>query len=414
MPNSTIGSHGTALPPRVQMRREYAGPTWLKNGFRPFFMGAGLWALISMGLWLFSLQGYFEFSTVSHFTPVVWHTHEMLFGFVSAAITGFLLTAIPNWTGRLPIRGGPLLALFILWAAGRIGTILSQWIGPLFALVIDDIYLVLLAAVLTNEVLAGRNWRNLRVVAIIAALAICHIWFDVAAANFKHPPQWIEDLDPFIPARVAIVLITLLLTVIGGRIVPSFTRNWLVKHKVENLPQSWGWLDLAAILATLVAGGAWAIDPLNLLTALFCILAAGLQALRLSRWRGLATLSEPILWILHVGYSWIPLALMLIALSILLPGLSQQAGLHALTAGAMGTMILAVMTRATRGHTGHDLSADRITTALYLCVIASALTRITAALLPQFHDSLIISSGLLWIVGFALFTWRYAPMMFGK
>ncbi len=388
----------TTVPPRA-----YHGPALLRHGFRPFFLAAGLWAALAMVLWLAMLTGRIDLPTA--FDPLSWHIHEMLFGFVAAAIAGFLLTAIPNWTGRLPVRGAPLAALALVWLAGRFAVGLSAWTGPVAAAFVDVAFLCLLGAVALREVVAGGNWRNLPVTAVIGILAVANLLMHLETIA-------LTDLDGAGP-RLAVATVAFLITMIGGRIVPSFTRNWLAKRGASKLPGGFGLLDKATLVVTAATGLIWTLIPDHPAVGAAALLAALLHAVRLARWRGLRTGAEPLVLVLHLGYVWLPVGFALIGFAIFWPGLGSSAALHALTAGAMGTMILAVMTRATLGHLGRPLNADSATSLIYLTVLLAAATRVFGPLAEGGGQAAFSISGLLWITAFVLFVVRFGPMLLG-
>jgi uncharacterized protein involved in response to NO len=329
----------------------------------------------------------------------------MIFGFVAAAVAGFLLTAIPNWTGRLPLRGPPLLGLFCVWLAGRVAVAVSAEIGAVPAAAIDLAFLLLLLGFALREIIAGRNWRNLPVAAAVAGL--------IAANALMHADTlgWITTNG--IGARLGIAIVALTISLIGGRIIPSFTRNWLVKRGDENLPEPFGRFDRLCVLLVLMAVAAWAFGPDSAIAAVLLLLAGVASLVRWQRWRWHRTLAEPLLWSLHLGFLWVPLGLLLLGAGEFTASVPASAGLHALTAGAAGSMILAVMTRATLGHTGRELQADRITTAIYLLVFAAAALRLAAAFVPAAYLPLLMIAAGAWIAAFLLFAIRYGPMMFG-
>jgi uncharacterized protein involved in response to NO len=381
--------------------RPFAGPVLLRQGFRPFFLGAGLWALAAMLLWLAVLEGNVVIPTA--FDPVGWHVHEMLFGFVVAAVAGFLLTAIPNWTGRMPLQGLPLAGLFGLWLAGRAAVYGSQWIGAGIAAVVDLSFLLLLLGVVLREILAGRNWRNLPMpvvlVGLLAANALTHA--EVVGLAATGP----------VGQRLGVGIVILLISLVGGRIIPSFTLNWLKKAGRTSLPPSFGTLDRACVGLAAVALAIWVVAPENRLGGA-ALVAAGIASLvRLARWRGYLTSAEPLVWSLHLGFVWVPIGLVLVGLGALLPEVPPAAGLHALAAGAMGGMTLAVMTRATLGHTGQPLTADGWTAAVYLLVATAAGLRVAAAFAAGAYLPLLWTSGLTWSTAFAIFAVRYGRLL---
>jgi uncharacterized protein involved in response to NO len=325
----------------------------------------------------------------------------MLFGYTAAVMTGFLLTAIPNWTGRLPVAGPPLLALFALWIAGRIAMLAPDLVGALPAAVVDGCFLPIVGALAAREIIVGGKWKDLKLIGIIAALSIANAATHVAV---------LAALDPMPTLRFSVAVYVVLLSLIGGRIIPSFTRNWLVKVGAVRLPRSVGRPDGAAIAATVLALAVWVGWPDGMTTVLLAMLAALSQAWRLARWRGWTTAAEPLLFVLHLAYLFLPLGLLGIAAAAL-GWLSAPSALHILTVGGIGIMTLAVMTRATRGHTGRPLRASVVTLASYAAVLIAAVSRPLAEALPQSYQALLDLSGGAWIVAFLLFVWEYGPML---
>ena len=376
----------------------------LSYGFRLFFLAAGLWAVIAMVLWIGLLSGLWNFA--SGFGAIAWHVHEFLFGYVGAVMTGFLLTAIPNWTGRLPLQDQPLLALFTLWLAGRAAMLATDEIGIAPAAAIDSAYLVTLTAVISREIFAGSNWRNLRVAVLVALTALANIVFQLEVL-IAHAPAY--------GLRLAIAAIVLLITVIGGRITPSFTSNWLARQGSDRRPAPLSRLDIASIAIAAVALVAWIAAPDWYGTAALLLLMTVAQVARLSRWAGERTWREPILLVLHIGYSFVPLGALLLALSILWPQFMTASGaLHGWTTGAMGMMTLAVMTRATLGHTGRDVVTTPSTIAIYVSIAIAALARLAAPLVPQIYYELLLAAGAAWLLAFGLFVLVYGPMLAGR
>jgi uncharacterized protein involved in response to NO len=325
----------------------------------------------------------------------------MLFGYLAAVMTGFILTAIPNWTGRLPLSGWPLAGLVGLWVVGRIAcTFIPQ---PLAAALLDLAFPATLAFAVWREVLAGKNWRNAPVATMLTLFGLAN------ALHHGEGLAWIPGLGPRLALAVAAVLIAL----IGGRIVPSFTRNWLVKKGHSNLPASFGLIDKAALASAVLAALSWTAFPDSEATGGLMILAGLLLMVRLLRWRGGATFREPILFVLHAGYGWLAVSFLLLGASRLTDTVPQSAALHALTAGAIGTMTLAVMTRASLGHTGREIVADSATVAIYLAVTAGAALRVLAPFAGDWYAHVLGCGGALWSAAFLLFAVRYAPVLWG-
>ena len=395
--NVTRGEQMLALR-RKRMAETHA---FLRGGFRPFFFGAATWGLIAVALWLAALGGAITLPTA--LGAIAWHRHEMLFGFVGAAVAGFLLTAIPNWTGRLPIAGKPLLSLFGIWAAARLAALFSSVIGIWVAAVLDAGLFISLAGLAAREVIASKN-RNVSVVGIV-------LLFGLADAADYAGAAGIVSAD--IGWRAAIALVIIMISLIGGRIIPSFTRNWMAKRgtrdKLPTQPQS---LDLLVIASTALALLFWLAFPEHDLTGLILLLAAAAQMLRLSRWGGHRTFADPLVLILHVGYLWIPTGLLLLGLSVSGADVPRSAGIHALTAGAMTTMILAVMTRASLGHTGRELRASPMTVIAYACVTLGAVLRVSASLgVGSSYGIMIDLAGTLWGAALLLFVIAYRPVL---
>ncbi len=382
--------------------RPWAGAPLLSYGFRPFFLGAAVTAPVALLVWL---------GVVAHglapptaFAPAAWHAHEMLFGFAMAAVAGFLLTAVPNWTGRMPLNGWPLAGLAGLWLAGRLAVAFGERLGAAAAATVDLAFPLVLLTVVVREVATGRNWRNLPVCAALASLLLANL--------LMHLEPMGVAVTGALGHRLGIATLALLVALIGGRIVPSFTGNWLKRQAAPALPAPFGPVDKAALALTVLALLGWVARPEARPVGALLLAAAVAQGGRLARWQGHRTLAEPLLWVLHLGYGWLALGVALIGVDALAG--SFGAHLHALTVGCFGTMILAVMTRATLGHTGRELTAGPATTAIYLLVTVAALLRVAAHAAPGAYLVLVAFSGLTWIGAFALFLIVYGPMLTGR
>jgi uncharacterized protein involved in response to NO len=374
-------------------------------GFRPFFLLAGLWSAVAVPIWLYAYSG--GLPLPGALPGVIWHVHEMVFGFAFASVAGFLLTAIPNWTGRLPLRGAPLAMLALLWLAGRAAVLLSSHLGAAVAAAIDLAFPAALIAVVARELAAGRNWRNLPMLAALALLFAGSLLVHLHAIGLAYTAQ--------LGNRLGLATLLMLIALVGGRIVPSFTRNWLAKQRPGGaMPAQNGPLDLAALAVTLAALAGWVAAP-EAAAVQWLALAAGLAlGARLSRWRGLATAREPLLFVLHAGYGWLAVGLVLLGASGLAAFLPPSAALHALTVGAVGTMTLAVMTRATLGHGGQPLVAGRATVLAYILVSAAALLRLAAPLGGETYVVLTWAAGAAWSAAFLLFVISYRGLLLGK
>jgi uncharacterized protein involved in response to NO len=376
-------------------RRAYTGPAVFSFGFRPFFLMGAAWAALAVPIWIWSLA-----SGAAAGVHRDWHVHEMLFGFLAAVIAGFLTTAIPNWTGRMPVIGGPLAGLAALWLAGRLAMLFADVIGPVAA-VVDSAFLLVFAGVVWREVLSGRNWRNLPVCILVTLLALANVAFHLDAR------LWSSGLGE----RLALGAIAVLIALIGGRIVPSFTRNWLRARRIAAEPAVFGRFDQAAVGLAAAGALSWVFAPDARLTGIALACAGTANLARLARWRGWAAAREPLVWVLHLGYAWLGAGLVLLGLSRLTPEIPRTAGVHALTAGAVGVMTLAVMTRASRGHTGRALAADAATTAVYVLINLAAMARVAAPFAGVLQPGLLILSAALWSLAFGSFVAGYAPML---
>ncbi|HWA17805.1 MAG TPA: NnrS family protein [Devosia sp.] len=378
-----------------------SGPAILSYGFRPFFLLAGIFALLDMVLWIGALSG--NWSVGGSAGPIAWHAHEMLFGYGAAALCGFLLTAVPNWTGRLPVSGRPLLALVIVWLAGRAAMLFPSLLGESVAAAIDVSFLLGLAAIIAREVIAGRNYQNLRVAGVVTALGLLNLAFHATT---------LLGWDPGGIVRATVGMFSLLIGLIGGRIIPSFTRNYLARIGETRLPSPIDRLDRISLAPVLLAIITWAVAPDTLATTLLAATAALSQAWRLSRWRTVPALAEPLLAMLHIAFVFVPLGWLGVALSSL-GLLSPASAIHLLTVGAIGGMTLAVMFRAARGHTGRPLKASGLAIASFGCLLLAALLRPAAEVFPEAYHPILTMSAAAWIAAFTLFLAEYAPILLG-
>ena len=379
----------------------YQGWPLLASGFRPFFLLGSIYAGLAVLVWLPVFYG--ELTLTSAFAPRDWHVHEMLYGYLPAVITGFLFTAIPNWTGRLPIQGTPLLALVVVWIAGRLSVTFSAEMGWLVAMLIDASFLSLVAAAAAREILAGRNWRNLNVVTLILLLLAGNVAFHLETHFHGAADAGI---------RIGIAVVVLLISLIGGRIIPSFTRNWLVRENPGRLPAPFGRFDMIVVAISALALLSWVVDASGLLAGAALALTGLLHLARLGRWAGDRTWRERLLLILHVGYAFVPLGFLLNAASAfgLVPA---GAGIHAWMAGAAGIMTLAVMSRATLGHTGQRLTASAATQLIYAAIIVAVLARICAAVDPSHYGLLLHLATFAWAAAFLGFSITFGRLLTG-
>ena len=384
--------------------REHRGPAVLGLGFRPFFLLGAIWAVLAMLAWLLVLAGAVVLPT--GFGPVDWHVHELLFGYLPAIVAGFLLTAVPNWTGRLPVTGLPLLGLVLVWLTGRLAVTFGLWLGPWLTAFLDLAFLAALIAIIARELVAGANKRNLPVLLLVGLLFLGNAVFHLEAARHG---------SAAFGTRLGIAAILMLMMLIGGRIVPSFTRNWLAQGKKSEaeagrLPAPLDRFDGFAIAFAGLTLLSWLFSPWSQITAVLAGLTGLLHLARLARWAGDRTLAEPLVSILHAGYLFVPLGFLLLAASHVTPAVQPVAALHAWTVGGIGTMTLAVMTRASLGHSGRALHAGPTTSVIYALIIAASLARILDGTSLGF-DGLRVLAGTLWVLAFTTFAVAYWPML---
>ncbi len=386
----------------AQQIRTYRGPELLSYGFRPFFLGGAIWGAVAVGLWLPMLAGSLTLPTA--FSPLEWHVHELLYGFLPAVAAGFLLTAVPNWTGRLPVTGRPLLILFFIWISGRVAILTSALTGLWFAATVDLAFLAAMIVVIAREIIAGRNVKNLRVLVLVGVLFAGNAVFQVEAAL---------GVGDGYETRIGIAAAVLLIMVIGGRIIPSFTRNWLTKRAPGRLPVSFGGFDVFAILVGAIAVASWVAAPGSTGTAALLAIAGVVHTIRLARWAGERSAPELLLLVLHVGYAFVPVGFFLGALAIVAPHIVSASGaLHAWTVGAVGLMTLGVMTRASLGHTGRVLTATWPIALIYAAVLTAAIARIVAAF-EIARTPMLQTSAAAWVIAFGGFVVVYWPVLTG-
>jgi uncharacterized protein involved in response to NO len=370
----------------------------LALGFRPFYLLASAFAVVAILLWLAGITGRFHFG--AYLQGMFWHSHEMLFGYIVAVIAGFLLTAVRNWTGLPTPTGLALGGIAALWIIARV--LLVTGPGEL-AVVMDVAFLPVIAIAVAIPIMRSRNERNYKIIVVLVALSLLHLLFHLALG--AQLPTWLSRASLF----ASIDLVVILFALVGGRVIPAFTRNAVSGSN----PRHENWLEVIAfgsllliVLATLLDGA----FPLAVWvpTSLF-VTAAVAHLLRLALWQPQLTLGNPLLWMMPVAYSWLPVALMLRALAtvaVVVP----SSWIHALTMGALSSLMMAMMMRSTLGHTGRKLVASRMDMAAFLALQLAALIRVVAGSAGN-YQALVTLSGLIWVLAFVLFFVRYLPML---
>jgi uncharacterized protein involved in response to NO len=380
------------------MEHEKAGPPpFWSYAFRPFFLLNAVFAVAAVALWIMALHGAGPATLPDD--AVAWHAHEMIVGFAMAAVAGFVLTAVATWTGRPPVSGTGLALLVAAWAAGRLAMLFAGVLPAWVTAVADSIFPLLLTLAIAREVIAAGNRRNLPIVGVIAILSGLNIAYHAGATR--------------VTLYLLIHAILFLITVIAGRIVPNFTANWLRARGHEHLPVNHAWLNLATVVGTVATGIASAVAPTSVMTGILALFTAAAHAARLAGWRGFATTPEPLLFVLHVAYAWLPVGYALTGCAVLGWWFPPTAALHALTMGAIGSMILAVTTRVALAHTGRALHAARTTVVAYVVLALAVVARVLGFVTGDAYLDSVDVSALGWMLAFGIFAWVYWPIMIG-
>lgn len=367
----------------------------LRLGFRPFYLGGALVAALMVPLWLLLFLGKLTFTPAV--SPLLWHAHEMLFGFATAVVVGFLMTAGKNWTGLDTPRGPLLGALVLLWLAARLASLFGS---ALVYAVLDVALLPLVALIFASLLWRAKNVRNMPLALVLLLLATANGLFHLAALG-------VLDINPMTTLYAALALITVIETVIAGRVVPMFTKN--VTPGLTLMTSDWR--ERVTLALTVLGLAMWVLLPANAVSAVVLALAGVAQALRLWSWRPGVTMNRPILWILHLSYAWIALALVLLALAQM-GWLPASAGVHALGLGATGGLIIGMVTRTARGHTGRPIIASKPEVAMYVLVMLATMCRVLASsLLIQHYSLLLMLATTAWSLAFALYLWVFTPWL---
>jgi len=380
-------------------RAGYQGPAFFSYGFRPLFLGAALFAGVAVPVWILLLTGAGDSDFFS--AARQWHVHEMVFGFLPAVIMGFLLTAIPNWTDRTPIRGRELRQLCILWLAGRL-VMAIPFLTPLLSACVDAAFLVIAAGLVWREIAAGKSWSHAPIGGLISLHAGANILFHVRA---------LSGATTDLPERMALALVMVLLALIGGRVIPNFTRAFLAEQGMTEQPAPFSRFDGLSVVLVGIAAVAWIVQPQAMVTG-WMLMGAGFVNLgRLLRWYGWVTWREPLVLILHLGYGWLTLSLLVLGGAILGLGLPTTDAMHAFTTGAVGVMTLAIMTRASLGHTGRPKHAGPLTVCIYILVNVGALLRVFGPATDLPTTIVLAVAAMSWSGAYLLFALVYGPFL---
>ena len=374
--------------------------TVFSYAFRPFFILVAVYAILSVAGWGLFRLGLIDWP--DSLPPHLRHGHEMLFGFAGGAIAGFLLTAVATWTSRPAVSGYPLIGLCVTWVLARIGAFMPGQFGFALWSQASLIFWIVLAVLMAREVIAARNARNYKVLPLLLG------FLTVEAAFFVSAPEAVEYMETCL--RIGVFLVIGMISLVGGRIIPAFTQNWLRLKRPDLQVQlsPFDRFDLATTLTTASFAVGFSVWPDANATGWLGVLSALTQSLRLARWRGWLAWQEPLLWVLHLGYAWIPIGFGLLGAGTLSGQPLFDGGIHALTYGAMGTLILGVAARVALGHTGRALQAfPSITIAFVLVIVGTSIRIMTSTI----GSGWVIVSLALWISAYLIFLLRYLSIL---
>ncbi len=380
--------------PRVKPHFNWS--QFFHDAFRPFYLGGAFFAAIAVPLWL----GMWYHNCFTPSLPsLYWHAHEMVFGFAGAIIIGFLFTAARNWTG-LPLPAGiPLGLLVSLWLVSRVGMFFAY--GPVLA-VVDSLLLLIVAGVLARKFILARSWRSMPLVIVLSLLAGANIAFHAAAHN-------LIPISPLQAIEAGLLFVVLIEMIVGGRVVPGFSAN--------AAPGVWRWRPTWLHPGSfMLAAAAFLADSFHVpgpLTGTLALLAGAAVAVQAIGWNALAARSNPMQWILHAAYAWIPIGLVLLGLASfgIVP---RSAAIHALAVGSMGGLIIGMITRTSLGHSGRVVRAGRVEVTAFILVLLAAALRVASALIPPFYFAGMLAAGTAWAAAFLLYVVSYGPILLGK
>lgn len=368
-------------------------PLW-RLGFRPFYLLGAAFAVIAIPMWMAKYYGHMPGLNNVNFN---WHMHEMVFGFAVAIVVGFLYTAGRNWTNLWTPRGKALAALAGLWLAGRVAMLFA---GPLPAALVDMAFLPVAAWLLYQVLKKAPSKRNLVMVGLLGLLAIANAGFHASVLG------WME-ISTITSIHAAIFVIVMIESIIGGRVIPLFTGKFIPGAQLGLSAR----MDRLVALSTILACLGWIAGLPGPVAAILALAAAALQTMRLISWKSWHTLNNPLLWILHLSYAWIPVGFVLLALASL-DMVSSSAGIHALAAGSIAGLILGMITRTALGHTARPLKAGKRELVMYVLIQFGAVARLLAAIgSVELRDAMLLLSTASWSAAFLLYVWVYLPYL---
>ncbi len=383
-------------------------PVFLTAGFRFFFLAAGIFGAAAMAFWIFwltihHLGGAFVSAPMA-MAPHHWHAHEMIYGYTVAVMAGFFLTAVPNWTGAPSARAAYISFTGVIWLAGRSAIWFSAHLDPLLVAAIDLAFIPLLMQKIGGNLLKKTQARNLVFLGLLIAMLTGNIIMHLEWIG------WIDD-GTFAGARLGIFTSAAMIVIIGGRVVPGFTRNALNRRgHVGAMPSNHPIVDRVAIASSVLTAVLSAFASDSILFAGLCLVAGAANIARVAGWRGQLTVREPILWVLHAAFAMVGLSYLGFATSHFLAYPTEVGALHLMAIGAVGTMTLAMMTRASLGHTGRQLVVARPIAGAYVAVLLAAAIRGFGPDLIGYYPAL-YASGCLWIAAFCVYVALYLPIL---
>jgi uncharacterized protein involved in response to NO len=378
------------------------GPAILAYGFRPFFLLAGIYATLSVPAWIATFLYGFEFP--GSVASSLWHGHEMLFGFAVAAVAGFLLTVVPAWTGTAPLAGHRLFWVVLVWLAGRVANGSGQFLSAGTVAAIDLSFLPLLMGIVIFPILASGQKRNFLVVGLLAVMVAANLMFHAESVG-------LTDETASSGLKLMVYALVMMIVIIAGRIVPLFTTNAMKSRGLDLQAETPAGVQKLVLISVPIAAIADIAGAPTTITGLLALAAGAALLLRMARWHSFKTLGQPILWVIHLGHAWLPIAFLCKAAADLGGLLPSDAALHAFTGGAIATSIIAVMSRASLGHTGREILAPSMVAAGYICIAGAAALRVFGTAWGAIYTESLIASSVLWTLGFALFSICYAPIL---
>ncbi|MBL8760520.1 MAG: NnrS family protein [Phycisphaerae bacterium] len=398
-PKPRAGTYFAGRPTISIGNKRRAGAVFLRDAFRPFYLGGSIFAALAVPLWLVMWRGGAESLGLNPaLAPMFWHAHEMVFGFAAAIIVGFLFTAARNWTGLSLPANLPLAVLVVLWLGARVGMLFTY--GRAVA-VVDTLLLPIIAGVLAFKFVRARSFGNLPLVLVLAALATANGAFHAGALG-------LIEVSPLAAVEFGLMMVVLIEMIVGGRIVPGFTASAIPGVRLRRS----AWLNRAAVLGTAATFSCDALRAPANVTGAIALLSAALVGAQCLGWNPLATRSRPILWVLHASYAFIPAGLLLLGLAWL-GVVPRTAAIHALAVGSTGGLIIGMITRTALGHTGRPVRAGRWEAVAYVLVLLAAVIRVAAALVPSIAVPGVLAAGAAWSAGFLVYAASYGPLLIG-